>query len=133
MADPADPRRADCLAALDLLRGSGEASTCAQILIEYWVGATRLTDVNGLGLDTVTASRNLRLVVRLFPCLPEPSGIGDLWHQVVAKHDVKGKQAHDARLVALMLAHGITHILTLNPKDFARYSEITALTPQDIL
>jgi len=39
----------------------------------------------------------------------------------------------DTRLVALMVAHGITHLLTLNPTDFARYSEITAVTPQEIL
>ena len=37
------------------------------------------------------------------------------------------------RIAALMLAHGVTHILTLNPTDFARYSGITAVTPQEIL
>ena len=30
-----------------------------------------------------------------------------------------------------MLAHGVTHILTLNPGDFARYSEITTVTPSE--
>ena len=38
-------------------------------------------------------------------------------------------RSHDARLVALMKVHGITHVLTLNPIDFARYAEITAITP----
>jgi hypothetical protein len=33
------------------------------------------------------------------------------------------------RLVAAMLVHGITHILTFNTKDFARYSEIIAVNP----
>jgi hypothetical protein len=32
-----------------------------------------------------------------------------------------------------MLAHGVTRILTLNTADFARYSDITAVTPQEIL
>lgn len=32
-----------------------------------------------------------------------------------------------------MLAHGITHILTLNPTDFVRYEGITPVTPQEIL
>jgi predicted nucleic acid-binding protein len=30
-------------------------------------------------------------------------------------------QVHDARLVASMKANGVTHILTFNISDFARY------------
>jgi len=42
-------------------------------------------------------------------------------------------QVHDARLVALMQVHGISHVFTLNPSDFARYSGITALTPANVI
>ncbi len=38
-----------------------------------------------------------------------------------------GKQAHDTRLVAAMIAHEMTHILTFNTDDFKRFSEITAV------
>ena len=38
-------------------------------------------------------------------------------------------QVHDARLVALMQVHGITHILTLNRADFARYPGIVPIDP----
>ena len=31
-----------------------------------------------------------------------------------------------------MEAHGLTHILTLNTADFARYSNLTALHPNTI-
>lgn len=37
-----------------------------------------------------------------------------------------------AKLVASMLVHGLTHILTFNFGDFARYSEITAVHPDDV-
>lgn len=47
-------------------------------------------------------------------------------------HAVQGKQVHDARLAALVLSSGITHILTLNGADFARYPGITALDPLQI-
>ena len=53
--------------------------------------------------------------------------------QLVVAHHVMGIQVHDARLVALMKVHGITHVLTLNPIDFARYAEITAITPHEIV
>ncbi|MEI6442036.1 MAG: hypothetical protein WCO29_02610 [Nostocales cyanobacterium ELA583] len=33
-----------------------------------------------------------------------------------------GVNVHDARLVAVILAHGLTHILTFNISDFKRYS-----------
>ncbi len=39
---------------------------------------------------------------------------------------------HDARLVAAMLVHGLSHILTFNTTEFARYSEITAVHPTAI-
>jgi predicted nucleic acid-binding protein len=48
-------------------------------------------------------------------------------------HAVKGKQVHDARLVAMMEAHGITHILTLNGADFARYPGIVVIDPAGVI
>ena len=79
------------------------------------------------------ASNNLDDISKFFSCLPEPPDIADEWRRVVEKHDVLGKQAHDARLVALMLAHDVIHLVTLNPGDFARYTEITSITPQEIV
>ncbi|MFM6282248.1 MAG: PIN domain nuclease, partial [Dolichospermum sp.] len=54
------------------------------------------------------------------------------WEGLVITHSVIGINVHDAKLVAAMLVHGITHILTFNTKDFARYSEIIAVNPTKI-
>lgn len=43
-----------------------------------------------------------------------------------------GVNVHDARLVAAMLSHKLTHILTFNAKDFRRYSEIEVVTPMEL-
>lgn len=48
-------------------------------------------------------------------------------------HAVSGKNAHDARLVAAMLAHGLTHLLTFNDADFQRFTGITTVTPAAVL
>ena len=40
---------------------------------------------------------------------------------------------HDAQLVAAMHIHGVTHLLTLNVRDFARYPGITVVHPQTLL
>jgi len=44
-------------------------------------------------------------------------------------HGVSGKKSHDARLVAAMTVNHITHILTFNAGDFARYAGIHVLHP----
>jgi hypothetical protein len=40
---------------------------------------------------------------------------------------------HDARLVALMMCSGVKNILTLNKRDFARYAEVIASSPEDVI
>jgi hypothetical protein len=64
---------------------------------------------------------------------PVSSGLFDAWRQLVVQHDVKGKAAHDARLIAAMLDAGIAELLTFNIGDFARYSQVKVYTPEDIL
>lgn len=53
----------------------------------------------------------------------------DRWKLSIVHNQVRGKQVHDARLIAFMRAHGFDHILTLDPGDFQRYPGITILTP----
>jgi predicted nucleic acid-binding protein len=43
-----------------------------------------------------------------------------------------GVAVHDARLVAVMLARGIGSIVTLNERDFRRYSGIAVLPPDKV-
>jgi predicted nucleic acid-binding protein len=42
---------------------------------------------------------------------------------LLQKYQVQGKQVHDANLVAAMLVHGISTLLTLNTVAFQRYSD----------
>ncbi len=62
----------------------------------------------------------------------DTSAIFTQWEKLVVKYQVLGKQAHDTRLVAAMLVHGMTHLLTFNTSDFRRFSEITAIDPRSI-
>ena len=56
-----------------------------------------------------------------------------MWESLVTTHAVLGKNAHDARLVAAMLVHGVTHLLTFNDQDFRRFTAVTVLTPAAVL
>ena len=55
------------------------------------------------------------------------------WKELVVKYGVTGKSTHDARLAALMIERNIPKLLTFNDGHFARYTEIIALNPFDVL
>lgn len=114
-----------------LRRSGDQLYVTPQNCVEFWNVATRPTTRNGFGFAPTDADRLLRLVERLFPLLPDgPAGYPQ-WRQLVVRFGVSGVQVHDARLVAAMLVHNITHILTLNTTDFMRYASagIVAVDP----
>ena len=101
-----------------------------QRVAEFRAVATRpVGSLNGLGLSTAEARAMVDLLRRRFPVLPEPDETLDIWLDLVTRYGVSGKTTHDARLVATMLANGVTRILTFNGTHFARFAEITVETP----
>jgi predicted nucleic acid-binding protein len=119
--------------ALLALRNQGETlSIFPQNLIEFWAVATRPTANNGLGLSIDQTKSELENLKHLFVLLGDTDAIFSEWEHLVVHHRVAGKQAHDTRLVAAMLAHGVSHLLTFNDSDFKRFNEITAINPQNI-
>ena len=116
--------------AVTSLQRSGEKlHIVSQNVYEFWVVATRPIEVNGLGLTAAEADAEITKLQTLFPLFPDTAGILPEWHRLVVAHQVLGKNAHDARLVAAMAVHGISHLLTFNTGHFARYPAITALDP----
>jgi predicted nucleic acid-binding protein len=133
LVDSGHPAQTVCQVALQHLFQKGDrVFLCAQAAIEYWAVATRPKAVNGLGLGSNDAELGLQRAERWLVWLPEPPDIAVRWRALVVKHNVLGKQAHDTRLVALMEAHGLTHLLTLNPGDFARFPGVTCVDPAGV-
>src|SRR5436190_2232870 len=104
----------------------------AQNLMEFWVVATRPVEVNGLGLSPLEARAAINDLLASYTVLRDPPDLLERWLELCTRYAVSGRPAHDARLVALMLAHGVTHVLTLNSSDFTRYVELTCLTPEQV-
>lgn len=129
----ADTTAADhptALAAVAVLRSAGHVLRAVpQAGYEFWVVATRPVANNGLGWPPATADAELASLERLFPVLDDPPGLYAGWRQSVVTHGCRGKPAHDARYVAAMQLHGLTHLLTFNTPDFARFPNVTALDP----
>jgi predicted nucleic acid-binding protein len=118
--------------ALNTLRGRNEVlNLTAQNLVEFWSAITRPVDENGLGFITEQAIMEINALKRLFVLLPE-TPLMEEWERLVAAYRVAGKNTHDARLVAAMMVHGISNILTFNIQDFTRYAEITVFDPRTL-
>nr|WP_279239832.1 type II toxin-antitoxin system VapC family toxin [Scytonema sp. UIC 10036] len=131
MAQPTHPMCADALNALAVLREQKHDCYLAhQNLIEFWRSATRPVERNGLGMSLAQAQAELQRLENLFLILPDVAEIFPHWKRLVLEYGVMGVNVHDARLVALMLVYGVSHILTFNLEDFNRYSaEITPVSP----
>jgi predicted nucleic acid-binding protein len=101
----------------------------AQNVVEFWAVCTRPSESNGLGFTPVQTRAELDTIKNLFILLPEPPLLA-VWEKLVVRHNVSGKNTHDARLVAAMLIHDIESILLFNAEDFNRYNEISVLDPE---
>lgn len=135
LTSPKDQFHAPAVSATARLRERGEILfTSSQNLVEAWNAATRPADKNGFGFTPERANRLLTILERGFPRLYESSDSYAYWRTLVVRFGVSGVQAHDARLVALMLVHGLTHILTFNTSDFERYAglSVAAVSPRDV-
>ena len=133
LSDTASPWHEVCRQAIPrLIVRQDTLCLCAQVMIEYWAVATRPASVNGLGFTPEEAEMDLCDFERTLEWLPEPPDIAGRWRALANEHAVRGKQAHDTRLVALMMAHGVAHLLTLNGGDFGRFEGVHCLSPDQV-
>lgn len=130
LLNKSDPHYQQARRAIDKAIDEGYRLCIApQIVAELWNVATRPQSANGLGLSiTQTAQEVFRLLDR-FEALYGGDSVAafTLWLALVAYYGVQGKQVHDARLVATMLAHNVQHLLTFNGQDFARYAHLITI------
>jgi predicted nucleic acid-binding protein len=48
----------------------------------------------------------------------------NIWVKLLSVGDTRGKQVHDANIVATMVAHEIRILLTVNSRDFSRRAHL---------
>ncbi|MBW4553363.1 MAG: PIN domain-containing protein [Aphanocapsa sp. GSE-SYN-MK-11-07L] len=131
--DPNHLMNACAVHALTQLRGQGETlHIVPQNLIEFWNVYTRPLERNGLGRIPEEASLEVQQLKSLSILMPDTAAIYVEWEQLVSRYQIRGVNVHDARLVAAMQVHGLTHILTFNARDFTRYAEITVVEPTSL-
>jgi len=105
----------------------------SQNLGEFWNLLTRPADRNGYGLSLGEADVRARKIEAKFRLLYDGLAVHEEWRRLLVDYRVSGVQVHDARLVAAMHIHGVGRILTFNTSDFARFGNIEAVHPKDMV
>lgn len=103
-----------------------------QIMREYLVVLTR----GNVFENTFTVQEAVNELEALLPSLvvlEETAESATRLRQLVRRHQVRGKQIHDANIVAVMLNYGITQLATFNTGDFERFNEITLTPRSDVI
>lgn len=116
-----------------LLNQGDQCVITSQVLIEFWVVATRPVEVNGLGWTPEDTTLKIRQFLAQFRFLPEKKDIFYQWFQLAIAHNIKGKRTHDIRLLAVMTVYQIPYLLTLNPNDFISLPDIRIIHPQTLI
>lgn len=117
-----------------LIRQGHTLCVAPQNVAEFWNVCTRPVsgNANGLGHSIAFTDRLTGRIELLFTMLPETLDAFHAWRQLVTVHEVRGAKVHDARLAAIMQAHGVSHVLTFNGGDFKRYANVTVLEPATV-
>ena len=94
-----------------------------QILREYLVVLTRVS-VFETSFTVDQAIRELEAILPTLTVFGESDRSAALLRNLISRYDVRGKQIQDANIVAAMITEGVDTLVTYNPGDFKRYSEV---------
>lgn len=116
----------------ELEKRGNETCFSLQNIAEFWNVCTRPAERNGYGLTIAETGQRVESIERTMTFLPDNEQVYSIWRRLVIANNVRGVQVHDAHLAALMLAHGVTYILTMNQQDFLRYTNVQAVHPSQV-
>jgi predicted nucleic acid-binding protein len=131
--EPAHDHHGVAIAAtMHLIETGEELYVAAQSIAEFWSAATWPSAQNGLGLDVGVVASAVAEIERTFALLlADEAMVYGHWKRLIVEQRVTGRRVFDARLAAVMLAHGIARLLTFNGADFAGLG-IIVLDPQAV-
>ena len=130
LADPGSEQHDVWTQALARLFEQGdEVYLTAQNFIEFWAVATRPVEANGFGWTREQTAKEVNDLRERFAFLPDSPDIFTRWLELVTQFPVRGKRVHDARLVAVLQAHGVEHLVTFNTADFAGFPFLSLIKP----
>src|SRR5438105_13912809 len=128
--DAASPFQSAAETALEEWRKQGtELYVSVQVLREYLAVTTRPAPGQTAPPDYTAILGNIACFRSAFHVLEGTRLVSEKLGELVQRFSVKGRQVHDANIVATMVTHGLQDLLTHNVADFARFSPLIAVHP----
>lgn len=87
-----------------LISNKHQCFITSQVLMEFWVVATRPLAVNGLGWTPQETKLALQMLLNQFKWLEETPDIFRLWFSLATSYNISGKRTHDLRIIAIDLS-----------------------------
>jgi predicted nucleic acid-binding protein len=119
----ASPDHARARAAIARLAASDPVAITRQILREF-LSATTRPQAWAKAATMAEVTRNTDGFIQRFAILEDGPLVWDELMALTRRFAFGGKQVHDANIVATMLAHGETRLLTFNTADFRRFAGV---------
>ena len=104
----------------------GRVAISRQILREF-LSATTRPQPWARAATLAEATANTDGFMRRFVVFEDSQAVWNELIQLSRNFTFGGKQIHDANIVATMLAHGETRLLTFNEADFRRFDSLIAV------
>ncbi len=117
----------------DLPNRGVELCVSGQVLREFLVVSTRPVEANGLGMEPTAAVENVAAFLSRSTVLDETSDVSTSLARIVRTSGCSGTRIHDANIVATLLAHGLTHLVTSDRDDMRRFDGVVVLPLGDVL
>lgn len=131
--EPGHPQHALAVEAVYRLLAEGQpVYFTLQNIAEFWNVATRPIENNGLGLSVPHTLGEVEKIEDLLTLLPDTPAVYAEWKRIIVEHRVLGVKVHDARLIATMMTHGVSRLLTFDVDDFRRYTGIEVMHPRTV-
>lgn len=120
-SDSGAPSHSESVKALDKLHASKtELWISRQVIRELLVTLSRPQSWGG-NVDPVLLAQHAEHLMKLYGVLEENKASTKQLLVFVRDGRARGKQVHDAAIVAVMLSHGVERLLTLNTAHFERF------------
>lgn len=102
-------------------------AVCPQVIYEFYRFATSPESNNrGFGMSPNEALSEVENIIDAYELIEENNTMF-YWKNVMREYEVRGKNSHDARIVATMKANNLEKIYTKNTADFNRFNNIIQL------
>ena len=131
IASEDDPDHETALAARDALLRRGEPLCIfPQVVYEFFVVSTRTSKANGLGFESTAAETFIVGFLEEMRLVPDSEKTFEAWRDLTGRYGVRGNPNHDLRIVAAMIASGVSRVMSFNAKHFRRFTEIEVIDPK---